>query len=146
MIMYDDIVASVDETVEIDGYPFYAMEITANESYNRRETNRQSILGGTEYVTRGKYIPRDFSFTTYIHVPEGHPEKYDHVFEEMSSKPCEVISRYMGGKFMAEVIIQKSFEEATPEDIKRDIQVVEIPDEASRIPNDVFRVPENKLS
>lgn len=143
--MYDDLRPGVEESVEIDGYPFYATEITPTESYNRRETNRQSILGGTEHVTRGKYIPRSFSFTTYVHIPEGHPEVYDTIFQEMVSKPCEVISPYMGGKFNAEVIIQKTAEEASPEDIKLDIEVVEIPSMDSLIPNDKVVVPADKL-
>lgn len=144
-MMYEDLRPGVEETVEINGYPFYAQEITANESYNRRETVRQSILGGTEHVSRGKYIPRDYSFTTYIHIPEGHPEQYDSIFQEMVSKPAEVISPYMGGKFMAEVIIQKTAEEYSPEDLLLEIQVIEIPETDSLIMEDVFNVPEDKL-
>lgn len=146
MGMYEDIKEGVEPTVEIMGYPFYAEEITGNESYNRRELNRQSILGGTEFVTRGKYIVRDFSFTTTIYVPDGHPEKYDDIFEEMVSRPCEVISPYMGGKFDAEVIIQKTAPEASPNHIELDIQVKEIPDATvSNIPGDSFTKPADRL-
>lgn len=134
--MYGDLREKIEETVEIDGYPFYAEEISAEESYNRRETNRQSILGGTEYVTRGKYITRQFSFTTYIYFPTGHPEQYDAIFQEMVSKPCEVISKYMGGKFNAEVTVQKTAEESSPNTLKLDIEVVEIPEMDSLIPGD----------
>lgn len=146
MGMYEDIKEGVDPTIEIDGYPFYPEEITGNESYNRRELNRQSILGGTEFITRGKYVCRDFNFTTMIYIPDGHPEKYDDIFEEMVSKKCEVISPYMGGKFYAEVIIQKTAPEASPNHLELDIQVKEIPDATkSNIPKDEFTKPADKL-
>lgn len=145
MGMYEDIKEGVDATVEINGYPFYAEEITGNESYNRRELNRQSLLGGTEFVTRGKYVSRDFQFSTTIYTG-GHPEKYDEIFKEMVSKKCEVISPYMGGKFEAEVVIQKTAPEASPDHLDLDIQVKEIPDvSVSNIPNDKFIKPADKL-
>lgn len=143
--MYDDAFTKAEAPVEIDGYPFYAEEITSNEPYNRRETNRQSILGGTEFVTRGKYIVRDFSFSTHIHIPEGRPDRFDDVFREMVRKPCEVISPYMGGKFNAEVIIEVNAEESSPEDLKLDIQVIEIPDVISNIPGEEQFIPADEL-
>jgi len=143
--MYDDLKTDVSETVEIAGYPFWATEITANEAYNRRETNRQSILGGTEHVTRSKYVPRDYTFTTYIHIPEGRPDAYDDIFKQMSSMLCEVISPYMGGKFYAEVIINKTAEESSPEDLQLEIQVIEVPERDSNIINDSLTIPEDKL-
>ena len=144
--MYDDINEGVSENIEIDGYPFYAENIKGNEPYNRRETNRTSIMNGTEHVTRGKYVVRDYSFTTNVYVPENRPDVHDDIFKEMVSKPCEVISPYMGGKFMAEVIIQKDAEESSPDSLKLDVQVIEIPGEESLIPGDTFVVPEDKLS
>lgn len=143
--MYSDIRTDVSETVEIDGYPFWAQEITANEAYNRRETNRQSILGGTEHVSRTSYVVRDYSFSTYVHIPEGSPDVYDDIFREMVSKPCEVVSPYMGGMFNAEVIIERTAEESSPEDLLLEIQVIEIPGSESNIPDDVVTVPEDKL-
>ncbi len=145
MGMYDDLRPGVEENIEIMGIPFYAEEITPNESYNRREFNRQSILGGTEFTSRGKYICRDFSFETTIYFPTDHPEFYDSIFQEMVSKPVEVISKYMGGKFMAEVIIQKTAESASPNHLKLSVDVKEIPGEESLIPNDVVVIPEDKF-
>ena len=79
-------------------------------------------------------------------MPDGHPEKYDDIFEEMVSRPCEVISPYMGGKFDAEVIIQKTAPEASPNHIELDIQVKEIPDATvSNIPGDSFTKPADRL-
>lgn len=144
--MYDDVNENVSENIEIMGYPFYAENITANEPYNRRETNREPIMNGTENVSRGKYVVRDYSFSTTIYVPEGRPDVHDDIFREMLSKPCEVISPYMGGKFMAEIIIQKDVEEASPNHLNLDIQVIEIPGKESLIPGDTFILPEDKLS
>lgn len=144
MGMYEDLRPGAEENVEINGIPFYAEEITPNESYNRREFNRKSILGGTEHITRGKYIPRDYSFETTIYFPTDHPESYDTIFQEIVSKPVEVISKYMGGKFMAEVIIQKTAETASPNHLRLEIQIKEIP-EKSLIPGDIVNIPEDKL-
>ena len=143
--MYDDITENISENIEIDGYPFYAENITSNEPYNRRETNRTSIMNGTEYVTRGKYIVRDYSFETTIYFPDNRPDIHDQIFREMLSKPCEVISPYMGGKFMAEIIIQKDAEESSPNHLKLNIQVIEIPGKDSLIPGDTFTIPEDKI-
>lgn len=132
--LYDFGNVPVNENIEIEGCPFYAEDIQPTESYNRRELNRTSILGGTEFVSPGKYIPREFSFTTSILIPEGKPHVHDALFSEMMSKPCEVISPYMGGIFDAEVIIKKSPE--TPSSIHLDITVKEIPKTESNIPNE----------
>ncbi len=142
--MYEDIV-NVDETVEINGYPFYPSEITGGEPFNRREVNRESILGGTEHVSRTKYIVREFSFSTYIHIPDGHPEAYDAIFQEMVNKPAVVISPYMGGKFNAEVTITRDAEESTPNDLKLDVDIKEIPDEKSNISGEVFYELEDEI-
>lgn len=144
--MYDDVNENVSENIEIDGYPFYAENINANEPYNRRETNREPIMNGTEHVTRGRYVVRDYSFSTTVFVPDNRPDVHDEIFREMMSKPCEVISPYMGGKFMAEIIISKDIEEASPNHINLDIQVIEIPGTDSLIPGDTFIIPEDKLS
>lgn len=141
--MYEDIVSGVSENVEINGYPFYAQEITPNESFNRRELNRHSLLSGTEKVTRGKYIVRDFTFTTYIHIPDGKPDSYDKIFKSMMNESATVISPYMGGSFKAEVIIKKIAEESSPLDLKLEIQVIEIPSK-SLISGDSFKVPATK--
>lgn len=145
MGMYSDLREGAEASIEIDGYPFYPEEINSQEPYNRRELNRQSILGGTEKVTRGKYVVREFSFTTSIYIPDGHPETYDTIFQSMVSKPCEVISPYMGGKFDAEVHIQKTAGEASPNHLELEITVKEIPTGDSMIPNDIFIIPEDKL-
>ena len=142
--MYKDIVEGINETVEIDGFPFYAEDIRGENSFNRRELVRQKLLGGTESVTRGKYLVREYSFTTDVYT-EGNPTVFDEIFREMSNKPCEVISEYMGGKFMAEVTIERTAEEASPEHWRLDIEIKEIPEAQPNIPGESFTVPEDIL-
>lgn len=144
MGMYDDIVTGVSETVKIMGIPFYAENINADEPVNRREREFTSILGGTERVSQGKYVHREYSFTTTIFFPTGRPDAYDKTFNEIMSKTVEVISPYMGGKFNAEVKISKSFPENSPNHMELDISVTEIPDKKSRIPGESFTVPKVK--
>lgn len=140
--MYSDAAITTSENISIMGIPFYAENINGEETFNRRETNRQKILGGTEHVTRGKYVSRKYSFTTMIYHPTGRPDVYDNLFREMMSKPVEVISPYMGGKFMAEIIIQRDTEEASPNHFTINVDVEEIPEINSNIPGETkFVVP-----
>ena len=134
MGMYTDINREISENVKIMGYPFFAESITADEPYNCREYNRQPILNGTEVITKGKYIPRKFTFKTTIYHDKNKPHQYDKIFAVMVSRPVEVISKYMGGKFMAEVNIQREFEEASPNHITLHFEITEIPNLASKIP------------
>jgi len=142
--MYKDIVNGVNETVEIDGYPFYAEGLTSTTSYNYRKVNRQKLLGGTEKVTRGEYMGREYSFNTEVYT-EGNPRIFDEIFREMMNKECEVISEYMGGKFKAEITIEREDEEASPDHITLRVDIKEIPEEQPNIPGDLFVVPEDVL-
>lgn len=142
--MYKDIKGEVSENIEINGYPFYAENISSDEAYNRRELNRNSIQSGTEVVTKGKYIPRSYSFTTTIYHPVNRPDSYEKILRQMVSNPAEVISPYMGGKFKAEVIIQKNIEESSPNHMVLDFTVTEIPEAKSNIPGENFTVPKPK--
>ena len=144
MGMYDDIHTKVSETVMIMGMPFYAENITATEPYNRRERQFTSILGGTERTSQGKYIHREFNFTTTIFFPTDNPHEYDDIFREMLSKPVEVISKYMGGKFKAFVELSPSFPENSTNHMDLDVTVTEVPDVKSNIPGETFNVPKTK--
>lgn len=140
--MFSDAVITAPENVTIMGIPFYAENIDGEETFNRREVNRNKILGGTEHVTRGEYVSRKYRFTTLIYHPTNRPDVYDKLFREMMSKPVEVISPYMGGKFMADVIIQRSTEEASPNHFTIDVDIEEIPELNSNIPGESkFIVP-----
>lgn len=142
--MYKDIKVNVSENIEINGYPFFAENISSDEAYNRRELNRNSVLGGTEIVTKGKYVPRSYSFTTTIYHPENRPDAYEKILRQIVSNTAEVISPYMGGKLKAEVLIQKNIEESSPNHMVLDFTVTEIPSSKSNIPGENFTVPKPK--
>ena len=143
--MYSDIVEGVSENIKIMGWPFYAENISADEPYNRREYNFNSILNGTEVVTPGQYVHREYSFSTTIYFPTGRPDVYDKIFEEMMSKPVEVISPYMGGKFNAIITIRKTNPETSPNHMDLDVTVIEVPELNSNIPGESnFIVPSVK--
>lgn len=130
--MYD--LNTNDHTIEIDGFPFFIEEFTPVESFNRREINSTSIKSGTEFQERGKYIPRQFSFTTSVEVPLERPHIHDKIFQKLSSKPCEIITPYMSDIFKGSVIIKKGIE--TPTKLKLEINVKEIPETESNIPDE----------
>lgn len=129
--------------VSIDGYDIIAEEITPNEAFNRRETSRYNIIGGTQSVIRTNYIPRDFTIVTHLLIDPLYPDVYNNILNEWQSKAVEVVSKYMGGKFNAECIIKPDYADS-PEYMKLEIQLIEIPDTDSLIPNDGFKSPANK--
>ena len=140
--MNRDIVEQANPNFKIMGMDFYAEEINPDVSYNHREINQNPILGGTVHVTRGKYVVKKVSIVSTIYHPENHPEVYDKIFEEMMSKPVEVISPYMGGKFMANVIVNTNPLPASPNHIEVSIDIEEIPEVNSNIPGESkFIVP-----
>lgn len=142
--MYKDIKVKVCENIKINNHPFFAENLSSDEAYNRRELNRNSISGGTEAVTKGRYIPRSYSFSTTIYHPTNRPDSYEKVLKEIVSNPATVISPYMGGKFKAEVIIQKNVEESSPNHMVLDFTITEIPGIKSNIPGEKFTVPKPK--
>ena len=141
--MYSSKVNKDFYNVSIDGYDLIAEEINPSEAFNRRETGRKSVIGGTQVVVRTNYIPRDFTIVTHLLIDPLYPNVYDSIFQEWQSKDVEVVSKYMGGKFNAECIVKPSYEDS-PNYMKVEIQLVEIPDTKSLIPNDEFKAPENK--
>lgn len=144
MGMYDDMVEGVSESITIMGVPFYAENIRAREAYNRREREFIPILGGTERVIQGKYVHREWTFNTTIYFPTGEPNAYDNQFKEMLSKPVEVISKYMGGKFNALIELSPEFPEYSVNHMELEVTVIEVPTEKSRIPGESFTVPTTK--
>ena len=145
MAMYGSNVDKNDYNISLDGYQMIMETVSANETFNRRETIRHNILGGTMSVMRGNYLARDYNFTTHLLIDPNHPDVYDNILREWQSKPVEVISKYMGGKFNAEVIIKRNID-GYPNYIGLDIQVIEIPTKSSTIPNDEFTIPEDKIA
>ena len=140
--MYHNHVATTDYNLSIDGFDIVAETISPNESFNRRETARKGIIGGTQTVIRTNYIVRDFTVNCHFMIDPLYPDVYDNIFREWQSKPVEVICKEMGGKFNAECTIKKSVDKS-PQFLKVDIQLVEIPSD-SLIPNDTFKLPSDK--
>lgn len=140
MPMYDKDVSSDNFNVMIDGFSMVMEEVTPNESFNRRETIRHNILGGTQSVMRGNYLPRDYTFTTHWLIDPQHPDVYDNIIREWQSKPVEVSSPYMGGMFKAELIIKRT-PVSMPNFLALEIQVIEIPTRDSLIPNEKVIIP-----
>ena len=128
--------------MEIMGYPFFAESVSPNESFRRREFNFNNIVGGTQKVTPGAYIGLDFSVTTHVRVDPDRPDEHNDIFQEMMSKPVEVISPEFGGRFDAIVVIKPEHE--TPDSLKLTINIKEIPTNDSLIPGEEFIVPATK--
>ena len=128
--------ANTDSGVEIDGFLFFPQEVKGEESFARREFKRTKIMSGGEFVTRGQYMPKEFSFTTVLDIDPNEPYAYDKIFQIMENKPCEVVSPYMGDMFKAEVQIDKTHPKASPSNLKLDIKVKEIVDPKTTVVGD----------
>lgn len=107
-------------------FPFFAENITANEAYSRRDLVRTKVMNGTEVVTQGDWIGRDFTFTSHMPI-DGDPTIYDQYFQSMLHQPCTIMSPDMGDMFQAQVIIKKSPLEKHPNTLALEVQVIEIP-------------------
>ena len=142
--MYSDKVDTDYFNLSVDGYDIIAEDINPNESYNRRETVRKNIIGGTQQVVRGGYIPRDATIVTHFMIDPEFPDVYDEIIMEWQSKPVEIISRELGGKFDAEVIVKKTHNDS-PNFLKMEMQIIEIPSSTSNIPNDTMKIPSDEL-
>lgn len=125
----------ITQNIEIDGFPFTAESISPNEAYSRRDLKRTKILNGGEVVTQGDFIPRDFTFTSKLRVRPDNHDMYDNIFQNMVSKPCEVVCRDMGPIFNAQVTIKKSPTTGDPTTLTCEVQVVEICNTADYFPD-----------
>ena len=125
--------------LEIMGYSFFAEDVSPNEAFRRRELNFNSIVGGTKKVTKGEYVGLEFSVTTHVKIDPKTPDMHNKIFEEMMSKPVNVVSPDLGGSFNANVIIKP--ERDSPSYLKLTISIKEIPGPQSLIPGEEFIVP-----
>lgn len=130
--------------ISIDGFSLIGEDISPNESFNRRETSRKNIIGGTQSVVRTNYIHKDFNFTAHLRIDPLYPDIYDETLQLWQSKTVEVISKELGGKFNAECIVKRKHD--SPSYLTLDIQLIEIPEATSNIPNDTFAVPTDKIT
>ena len=129
--------------IEINGFPFFAETVEGDEFFNRREYNRINIIGGTQIVNKGAYVNRSFSFKTHVRIEENKPDMYNDIFQEMMSKPCNVISPELGGMFDAIVIIKPIHN--TPKYLELSIKIAEVPKEESNIIGEEIVIPEDRL-
>ena len=125
--------------LEINGYPFFAESVTANEPFRRREYTFNNLVGGTQDVRKGAYVGLDFSITTHVKVNPNRPDMHNNIFTELMSKPVRVVSPELGGEFNAIVKIKPEHE--TPSYLKLTIDIKEVPDRDSHIPGETFKVP-----
>lgn len=139
--MYDSRIDTINYNITIGGVDLIMEEPTVNEAYNRRDTSRHSIIGGTQHVTRTEYKVRDYSFKTHLRIDPLYPDIYNAMFMEWMSKSTEVICAYMGGKFDAEIIVKP-----VPKGnyLEVDIQVIEIPSSVSTISHEQIDAPSDK--
>ena len=125
--------------LEIMGFPFFAESVSPTEAFRRREYNFNNIVGGTMKVVPGAYVGLDFSITTHVEVDPERPDEHNAIFQEMMSKPVEVVSPELGGSFNAIVTIKPEHDKLTH--LKLTIGIKEIPDAQSLIPGEEFTVP-----
>ena len=129
---YDEETAGVD----IDGYLFFPREVSGEESHSHREFLRTKIMSGGEFVSRGQYIVREFTFETIIDIDPNQLDDYYNIFTEMQNKICTVTSPYMGGMFKAEVGIHVTNPETSPHVLEVEVNIKEIPDIMARLKGD----------
>lgn len=122
--------------VDIEGYIFFPKKVEGVESHSHREFLRTKIMAGGEFVTRGQYIPREFSFDTIIDINPDDLDKYYDIFYEMENKACNITSPYMGGMFKGEVTVSVTNPEASPHVLECKITIKEIPDIMARLKGD----------
>ena len=128
--------------LEIMGYPFFVEEVSPSESFNRRDPVINNLVGGTAIVTKGPYIPLEFTITTHVFVDPDRPDEHNSIFQEMMSKPVEVISPEIGGRLNAIVVITPVHEKHGG--LKLSIKIKEVPDSTSNIPGESWVVPAPK--
>lgn len=127
-----------DETagVDIEGYLFFPKSVNGDESFSHREFIRTKIMSGGEFVTRGQYIPKEFSFDTIIDIDPEELDEYTNIFSTMENKVCTITSPYMGGMFKGEVNINVVNPETSPHVIECKVKIKEIPDAMARLKGD----------
>ena len=99
-------------------------------------------MSGGEFVSRGQYVTKEYSFDTIIDIEPEHLDKYLNIFSVMENKICRVTSPYMGGMFNAEVNISVTNPESSPHVIECKVKIKEIPDVMATLKGDpVIKYP-----
>ena len=93
-------------------------------------------MSGGEFVTRGQYIPKEFTFDTIIDIEPDELDEYLNIFGYMENKVCRITSPYMGGMFKGEVNISVTNPESSPHVIECTVHIKEIPDVMATLKGD----------
>ena len=139
--MYD--VSTDGCNISIMGYPFFAEKVQANEAFRRRDFNYNNFVGGTASVTKGPYVPLEFTVTTHVLVDPNRPDAHNTIFQEMMRNPVDVVSPELGGKFKAIVVIKP--EHSYLNYLELSISIKEVPNSVSLAKlGESFKVPASK--
>lgn len=126
-------IAYKNQDIEINGYPMYAETISGSEPFIRREWSEKHIMNGTIQISKGQFVPRQYTFKTSLFIT---PEKiniHDEILRSMVIEPAEIICPAMGEPFKAMVSIKKDYTESTPESLSLEFTIKEIPNITSDI-------------
>lgn len=95
-------------TIEIDNIPMVMENVNIVVSNSYRELITTKIMNGTEINTQGEWQPREFSFTTYLRVPNNKINELNSMINEIQHKPCEIVYPDFGEIFLGFVKIIKT--------------------------------------
>ena len=138
MAMYEHITGA-EATLSINGIEFYPESLSIDVPVQKRAIKRTSIMNGTQYISRGDWTPRKFSFDTYITVDPEKPDEFNDLFMELCNGECEIVSLELGS-FKAWVELKNTRESNAPDSLKLAFTIEEIADKA-RIPDDEIVIP-----
>ncbi len=136
-----------NQDIEINGYPMYAETISGSEPFTRREWAEKHIMNGTIQVSKGQFVPRQYTFKTSLFIT---PEKiniHDKILRDMLIEPAEIVCPAMGEPFKAMVTLKKDYEESTPNSLSVEFTIKEIPNTISDITqNTIYEGAESSMT
>lgn len=136
-----------NQDIEINGYPMYAESISGSEPFTRREWSKKSIMNGTMVVSKGQFVPRQYSFKTTLFIMPDEVNVHDKILRDMMIEPAEIVCPAMGEPFKAMVSIKKDFDGSTPYSINLDFTIEEIPEVTSDITqSNIYQGTESSMS
>ena len=138
MGMYEHI-KGAEATLSINGVEFYPESLTMDVPFQKRTIKRTQIMNGTQYISKGDWTPRKFTFDTQITINPERPDEFNDLFLEMCNGECEVVSLDMGS-FNAWVEVKFTHESNSPDSLKLSFTVEEIADKTN-IPDDEIVIP-----
>ena len=108
----------------------------ASDKYFEFDDDTTGVDIGGEFVTRGQYIPKEFTFDTIIDIEPDELDEYLNIFSYMENHVCRITSPYMGGMFKGEVNISVTNPESSPHVIECTVHIKEIPDVMATLKGD----------